>query len=93
MLAGGALCQVLRTQGSQFEAAYVGARPSRYGHQLSLADADWPTTSDGQQPFSRRSSTGAFGHYGKLCIKQRIFSSASRRTMFDDGHSGRPPRR
>ena len=33
--------------------------------------------------------TSAQGRYAKLYIKQRIFSSAARRTMFDDGHNGR----
>jgi len=37
-------------------------------------------------------ATSEVGRYVELYIKQRIFSSAARRTMFDDGHGGRPPR-
>jgi hypothetical protein len=40
----------------------------------------------GHKKFPWRHRPAAPGRYGKLSIKQRIFSSAARRTMFADGH-------
>jgi hypothetical protein len=30
----------------------LGVDQAEFGHQLSLADADWPTASDGKEPYA-----------------------------------------
>jgi len=57
------------------------------GHQLSLADAGWPTASDGEQPFGWRGAVAVTGHNQPL-----RFLPESGRTPAIAGHDRKDSR-